>query len=249
MNILQQLRYLARRENHVLTPALLDVMAHVGPELGADAAERAKKEYLAVADQDGSPIRPTEEVREMRLAELGDGKWVREASIEGAPVLLAARWLCHLVGLRHRTVQLFIDHPTNPAYTLVQVRSHDKAQAPSRFDIPAAGHIVGVTEPEAALITELGEELGLGPNDILGLRQIAAYEYKDPSHREAIYDIEYSLVYRCRLAEGALQSISFSDGEVAAIASFDVDELATLIAEHPERIASGLFNSFSLYKG
>ena len=109
----------------------------------------------------------------------GFGRWFRAAQVGGTPVLLVARWLCHLAGFRHRTVQLFLEHPTAEAYTLLQVRGLDKAEAPGSFDLPAAGHVAGVDTIEEALFAELEEELGLRAEDLDGLAAVGRYVYGD----------------------------------------------------------------------
>jgi isopentenyldiphosphate isomerase len=241
--------------DHILTRDAFARLADYCQEHGVPlAAHKAggKGEYLASVDAQGRLISAVEGdlARYHHLLEIHpecSQSWFQEAQWEGQPIQMPARWLGHLVGLRHRTVQLFIDHPIEPNYTLIQVRSHDKAEAPLHFDLPAAGHIIGTAEPQAALLGELKEELGLDPEDILDLVQIATYNYADPSMTGAMYNVEYRLVYRCRLREEALDKIAFDDGEVAAIAAFDVDELETLVETRPEQVASGLRASLRYY--
>ena len=91
-------------------------------------------------------------------------------------MLLAARWLCHLVGLRHRTVEIFLDLAgVGDGHTLVQVRGMDKVIAPGAFDIPCAGHASGAEFSEEALRHELGDELNLALEDLEDLRLIAEH--------------------------------------------------------------------------
>ena len=135
--------------------------------LRAQAPEYGKPERLLNVDASGAPVPLLAEVA-------GESRGT-----------LFPRWLCHLAGLRHRTVQLFIDHPTLPNHTLVQVRSLSKLQYPGCFDLPVAGHVVGLDEPAAALGKELAEELGLGPDDIEGLACLGADDRgarRDPAH-------------------------------------------------------------------
>ena len=95
------------------------------------APEYSKPEFLLCVDSAGSPVYSTEEIIEDLRETAGRhpslGLWFQEATVEEGerPVLLVARWLCHLAGFRHRSVHLFIDHPTRGDYTLVQVRSVD----------------------------------------------------------------------------------------------------------------------------
>lgn len=163
------------------------------------------------------------------------------------PVLLVARWLCHLIGLRHLSVHLFIDHPEHNNYTLVQVRSLDKFESPGKFDLPAAGHIIGVENATNSLQDELKEELGLDPKDLTSIIKINGYEYIEPLENANIRNIEFRIVYKSKIKPESLAKIEFLDHEVAAISTFSLSELQNLIKNHSEKVASGLSKSFPFY--
>jgi isopentenyldiphosphate isomerase len=169
--------------------------------------------------------------------------WFR---IQGESIL-AARWLCHLAGLRHRTVELFIDHPSLPGYALIQVRSPAKREYPACFDLPAAGHVVGGASVIEGLHQELAEELGLDATGIEDLRVLGGYVHAEEALGGAIRDVEQRTVYRCRLRAGHLERVRFADGEVAALAVFALPALHVMLNDYPERFASGLAASFPLY--
>jgi|GEM_PF-705813 len=220
--------------------------------LTALAPEYVKQEFLQNVDEQGNAVpasaRMLQDARQEMAHDPAFGHWFQLA--EDSPqrqVLLVARWLCHLAGIRHRTVHLFIDHPALPDHTLVQVRALDKLDFPGCFDLPVAGHVVGLQPTEQALIQELGEELGLYPQDLQNLRPVGAYDRPSPPTETGRRDIEFRQVYAARLSPDALGKIRFADGEVAAISVFALDELADLAARFPERIASGLAHSLELY--
>lgn len=236
-------------------------------ELRRLAPQYGKPEYLLPVDGSGAPLAATEGVlRDFRLIVAAHPEfalWMQEASppgsgktggvslrVTGTIPLLVARWLCALSGLRHRTVELFIDHPQASGYTLIQVRSLAKLDYPGCFDLPCAGHVVGLASVEEGLVQELGEELGLREADLAGLRRLGTYEHAESrGAQRAMLDVEHRTVFRARLQPGALERIRFADGEVAAIAVFADDDLQDLMREAPERIASGLSASLALYLG
>lgn len=167
----------------------------------------------------------------------------------GEPVLLAARWLCHLVGLRHRTVEIFLDLPgVEEGHTLVQVRGMDKIEAPGAFDIPCAGHVSESETAFEALGKELGEELNLTIADLNGLRLVS--RYLSPariSKKTILLNEEYRYLYRAYIQPASVPRIRFSDGEVAGLALMNFNELCRLAQRYPERIASGLGDAFQYY--
>jgi len=88
--------------------------------------EYGKLEFLLCVNQQGEPVYTSEEILEdyhKTAARFSEYRlWFREAKLpENQPTLLIARWLCHLVGFRHRVVHLFVDHPELAQHTLLQV--------------------------------------------------------------------------------------------------------------------------------
>lgn len=223
------------------------------PGLQQVAPEYGKQEFLLCIDSRGKAVAFARDVVqdfEGTLARHPDfARWFEVAILPeiGGTGLLVARWLCHLLGIRHRVVHLFIDHPILDDYTFVQVRGLSKVEAPGAFDLPAAGHVVGLETIRDALFKELREELGLESVDICDLQRIGNYEYQGPNNGVGVYNVEVRTVFRSRLKSGRLLRIRFLDGEVAAISMFALPELRALIDAYPERIASGLCESFSVY--
>lgn len=257
-----RLRATTAKADHLLTPAvyraakalfvacrpqssLLDALIRLAPEYG-------RPEFLCNVSADGEPaIAAPAILDDHRKTVAGDPNfelWFQEATAaDGKPFLLAARWLGHLIGLRHPTVELFIDHPTLADHTLIQVRGLDKFEAPACFDLPAAGHVVGTDTVFDTLLKELKEELNLEQDDILDLTQLGSYSYSEPDSRARLCNAEFRTVYRGRLADGAWPKLRFADGEVAAISFFSLPALQGLVDKYPERVASGLAQSLTTY--
>jgi isopentenyldiphosphate isomerase len=215
------------------------------------AADYQKREFLLCVDCDGAPVRATPDM----LASYGQiaaeqpslRLWLEPASAaDGSPVLLTARWLCHLAGFRHRTVHLLIDHPTRADYTLLQVRGLSKPNYPACFDVPAAGHVIGLDSVRNTVIKELQEELGLAEEDIVDLRPLGSSSHIETPRGAGYWDVEHIAVFAGRLAAGGLDKIAFADGEAAGLCIFAISELQTLAARYPEQIASGLTTSLPL---
>jgi isopentenyldiphosphate isomerase len=218
-------------------------------------------EYLLPLDVQGAPLPLPgvliDRVRDMRASAGEFGAWFCPVPLttkagDDRETLLVARWLHHRLGLRHRTVQLILDHPTQPAMTFIQVRGLDKAEAPGAFDMPCAGHVVGLDSAFMTLDKELGEELGLTLDDLDDLRHVGDYEY--PPDGTALdlsvdfHNVEYRTIYRARLRTGALARVRFADNEVVALAMVPQSILLDLVARFPDRIASGLHGMLSWYR-
>jgi len=228
------------------SPQYLRNLQQLAPEYG-------KPEFLLCVDSAGSPVCSTEEIiedlRETASRHPSFGLWFQEATVErdGRPVLLVARWLCHLVGFRHRSVHLFIDHPTRDDYTLVQVRSVHKFESPGCFDVPVAGHVAGLESTTDTLYKELEEELDLDRGDIYVPEMVGSYDYRGPSSDPILRNVEFRVVFQSCLKADRLSSIGFVDREVSAISVFALSELEAIINTYPERVASGLTESFPIY--
>lgn len=257
----------AARGGQGLTPAVLDAAralferAYAAGERtpGELSREYTKDEYLLIVDADGRASGRgqalLEEYRRTLFAHSQFSRWFQEvALVEGAdddpdePVLLAARWLAHLVGLRHQTVDLFLDPPGLAGYTLVQVRGMGKIDSPGMFDLPCAGHAVGTDGMRESLEKELGEELGLRLDDLEGLEYVGALAAENRADEARwLINVERRHLYRARLKAERVGRARFCDGEVAALAVFALDELRELTRRFPERAASGLLDTIHLY--
>ena len=250
--------------NHQLTEAVLDAihmfLSRCDEQPGGmqNACERiapeyGREEYLLCVDCSGKgtsvPTQLLAQVRTLCREQPALGAWFRIVISPDScePTLLIARWLCHLAGFRHRTVHLFLDHPILSDHTLIQVRGIDKKEAPGRFGLPVAGHIAGLDTALETLSRELEEELGLSCSLLADLRRLGCYESRHPSDPDELRNVEYHEVYRARLRSEGWLCAHARDAEVAAIAAFQRDDLYAMIERFPERVASGLKGSVSMY--
>lgn len=217
------------------------------------APEYGRAEYLLCVDHSGKGTSiPAPMLNQILMLCKRWPAWEASFRIVGPqdgsePALLIARWLCHLAGFRHRTVHLFLDHPILSDHTLIQVRGINKEEAPGRFGLPVAGHIVGLDTTQETLAKELGEELGLSIKMLADLRHLGCYESKHPSDLDELCNVECHEVYRARLSSEGWLCAHARDAEVAAIAAFQVADLYAMVDRFPERVASGLKGSLSMY--
>jgi isopentenyldiphosphate isomerase len=230
----------------VSSPQHLKDLLELAPEYG-------KPEFLVCVDNSGAPVYSTKDVvedfREMVIRYPSFERWFQEATIQKVerPVLLVARWLCHLVGFRHVAVHLFMDHPALDDHTFAQVRGFSKFESPGCFDLPVAGHAVGLESVKDTLFKELEEELNWSREDVCGLEEIGNYNYCAPLSDPSFRNTEFRVVFQSRLKADSLIKMRFVDREVAAISIFSLSELQALISSFPERVASGLRESFPVY--
>ena len=79
------------------------------------------------------------------------------------------------------------------------------------------------------------------------VERIGKYEFRSASDDSILQNIEYRSVYRAFIGSESLPHMRFPDKEVAALCIFSVKDLRDLSAKFPERIASGLEESFPVY--
>lgn len=258
----QEIRREVRAADHTLTPAVFERICQAflhtyasGKETPAalTRGEYDKEEFLLVLDEHGHaahlPSGTMERFRQTAERHPVFGQWFQAVPFpEGGRVLLAARWLCHLTGLLHGTVEIFIDPPDRPGFTLVQVRGMDKVEAPGAFDIPCAGHVSGLDQADEALGKELAEELDLFTNNLSDIRLISRYNSISADDQGWAVNNEHRILYRANLKKEAVAGIRFADGEVAGLGMINVAELRRLVQQYPERIATGLSDSIGYYE-
>lgn len=229
-----------------LTDALVDDLVRGAREGSLDDLPR--NEFLLPLDANGAAV-SIEQATAERVTAATEAAPGLEALLRVAArrTVLVSRGVCHRIGLRHRTVQLLLDHPTQAALALIQVRGFDKVDAPGAFDLPCAGHVIGLATAADSLAKELGEELGLKMADLVGLERLGAYEYRDLDQRPGFVNVEHRDVYRARLTEGAPARIRFADGEVAGLVVMARATVRELAARYPGRVASGLRGALGWY--
>ena len=167
---------------------------------------------------------------------------------DGTPTgTLAPRWLCHLVGLRHRAVE--IGFVTESGLIALQRRSITKSDWPDALDMAVAGHIV---ENDGFLVgawREIEEEIGLGQarmdewlveGDLLPLGEPYFSLDIDPNRVPPRYNAEVRQIYVGTLTGAALSAIRFTDGEAGGLLLVPPEVAWRLLAAPDENIASGM---------
>ncbi|RLC75665.1 MAG: hypothetical protein DRI81_11610 [Chloroflexi bacterium] len=166
--------------------------------------------------------------------------------------LMAPRWLCHLLGLRHRTVHVLLQwrSPSMGNVFIFQVRSWQKFDSPGHLDISVGGH---VTTDNVSPLTvdsayrEMKEELGLDRNDLIGKKLLfqVGYENYDQDESQSFYNAEWRDVYLGVLAEN-FNKLRFSDGEVVGLYLCPESEAENLLSQTFIPLASALRLSLPL---
>lgn len=250
-NLLTQIRQHLQAHDFLFTDSVLSLLTkfaeHSTPKwLAGKTPEYHKQEYLLNVTQAGMPTQPSSEA----IAHIQNHPILKHWFCILHNTVCMARWLVHLCGFRHRCIHLFLDPQQHPNTTYVQIRSFKKYNEPGGFDMPVAGHVSNSASFEQALHAESAEELGLNlNNDVIHLRHIGTNNIAVTPLKKLpdYFEVEHTAIYRATLNDNAYHRIRFTDGEVAALAQFQIDELAHLIQRYPERVGGGLRDSFPLY--
>ena len=161
----------------------------------------------------------------------------------------APRWFCHLTGLRHRVVHVFLTSPQG--HLVLQMRAPDKAEWPQHFDTTVGGHLkAGQDWHEGALI-EIGEELGLATSALekwlLGgrLHLVGPVYERHGVSRDLppIRNRQVNQTFAGDLTEWGLAHLHFADGEIAGIYLCPAEEVRRMIAGD-FLVAPGLRHAF-----
>ncbi len=228
--------------------------------------EFAAEEFLMVVDEHGQPSKPDREIVDRYQKTVAKypllQSWFREVVIEdgqwaGVRTLTAARWLCHLVGLRHAVAEIFLDPPDQPGHTYVRellpaeefpaaIGIPPAVQLPDEdrwFELPCAVHVTNIDTPEAALESELQKSSGLGRADLIDMRLLARYNDYDSdaagSGSRLLRSNEHRLLYRARLKAPA------ADGSGLMLVA--LEELRALLRETPDRLGPRMRHAVALY--
>jgi isopentenyldiphosphate isomerase len=166
--------------------------------------------------------------------------------------VVAPRWLCHLMGLCHRTVHLVLRTPQD--WLALQVRGR-QVDWPGRLDLSVTGHVRAGLSWQQAIQREAAEELGLDLATEAGLINAAGLiPVGQPYHRcEAdslnppVHICHVTQVFAATLTPAGLASLRFADGEVVGLYLCSLAEIDQLLAGDPQRIAPGLVQSLPVY--
>lgn len=168
--------------------------------------------------------------------------------------VVAPRWLCHLLGLCHRTVHLALRTPHAAAWLALQVRGRH-VDWPGRLDLSVTGHVRAGLSWQEAMQREADEELGLDLSPDGGMiTEAGCRPVGRPYHRaEAdslnppVHICHVTQVYTATLTPAGLAGLRFADGEVVGLYLCSLGEIERLLAEEPQRCAPGLAQSLPVY--
>jgi isopentenyldiphosphate isomerase len=161
--------------------------------------------------------------------------------------LVAPRWQCHLLGLRHKTVHVLLQWQSQNMGTvfIFQIRSWNKDDSPGCLDISVGGHVTTdghrLSTIDAAY-REMREELGLENTDLLNEKLLLQGEYESYTEDESqgFYNAEWREVYRGVLPEDNFRKLKLLDGEVVGIYLCPEAEIENLLHQSFIPLADGL---------
>lgn len=164
----------------------------------------------------------------------------------------APRWLCHLLGLCHRTVHLALHSPQG--WLVLQVRSR-RVDWPGLIDLSVTGHVRAGLSWEEAMSCEAAEELGVDLNPAAGMVELPGavavgkpyHRSEADSHNPPVHICHVTQVFVATLTPAGLAGLHFSDGEVVGLYLASFDEVNRMVEESPDRLAPGLVQSWPHY--
>lgn len=167
--------------------------------------------------------------------------------------VIAPRWLCHLMGLCHRTVHLVLRTPQD--LLVLQVRS-GKVDWPGLLDLSVTGHVRAGLSWDEAMRAEALEELGLDLSaaDVLIASSFARVgepyaRCEADSINPPVHICHVTQVFSATLTPAGLAGLRFADGEVDALYLCSLAEAVRLMTAEPHRVAPGLAQSLPRYVG
>lgn len=224
----------------------------------------AWQEELATLDtawEGGDAISPDAALAELTIwrTRLGrpeqlDEEWLDVVSAAGEPLGWAApRWFCHLTGLRHRVVHIFLTTPQD--LMILQMRGHDKAEWPSLFDTTVGGHLkAGQGWGEGAL-SEIEEEIGLPAGEVGKWLRGGHLIVTGPTYERygvgrvhqtselLMRNRQVNQIFGGQLTDWGLSHLHFHDGELDGVFLCRPEEARRMLAAD-FLIAPGLRNAF-----
>ena len=144
----------------------------------------------------------------------------------------AARGTIHRLGLRHRSVHIFVFNPADELY--LQLRREHKDQYPRHWDTSAAGHVSPGESYAAAAARELAEELGLEEN-LIRLAQV-------PACPETGW--EHVVLFQCRTGTEPAPNPE----EIESGAFFSLEEIERMLADASRPITPAFRLLYDLWK-
>lgn len=224
-------------DNAALSRLAVD-MARAGTGFALSAAQ-----IQELADVWRSVAQPTP--KEWELFDLVD------SSGHGSGVT-APRWLCHLLGLCHRTVHLVLRTPQD--LLVLQVRSQ-RVDWSGMLDLAVTGHVRAGLSWEKAIRAEAGEELGLDLTEDAGMLVSSSLipvgapyiRCETDSINPPVHVCHVTQIFAATLTPAGLASLRFADGEVIGLYLCSLAEAIRLMTDEPHRVAPGLVQSLPQY--
>lgn len=165
--------------------------------------------------------------------------------------LVAPRWVCHLLGLRHKSVHVLLkwNSPNLGDTFILQVRSWHKSDSPGHLDISVGGHVLLNTTSGAieSAYREMEEELGISQADLKDGQLLfkIGYEFAEERESDHFYNTEWRDVYVGEIETFSLEKIRFSDKEVVGIYLCPLTDAKNLLNQKILPIGSALKYSLS----
>lgn len=153
------------------------------------------------------------------------------------------RWLCHLLGVRHRCSHAVVVMPNG--LLVIQKRSMLKDVYPGVFDVSVGGHVKADSTYEETFFIEMGEELGFVEADTSKIIDIGIYESNVCLPGYNFLSVEARKVFVVELLPSSFDRIKFVDNEVAGVFICDEKEVVGMLAT--EKIGSGLKYTIPFY--
>ena len=164
--------------------------------------------------------------------------------------LRAPRWLCHLLGLRHRSVHIILQwqSPGLGKVFILQVRSWNKFDSPGQLDISVGGHLVGDMDKLEAAYREMEEELGITIEHLKSGRLVyrEGYEISEKQEENNFFNTEWRDIYRGEISTESFNQIRFNDNEVVGMYLCPESQAQNLLNQKIIPIASALRDSLPL---
>ncbi len=160
---------------------------------------------------------------------------------------VAPRWLCHVLGLRHRCAEVLLlwRSPGIGPSLVLQIRDWDRDDSPGYLDISVGGHLtVGDSNPEEAARAEMLQETGLTVDDLeRPLEYVTGYAMDEERAGENFFNSEWRDVYIATVRVDRFGAVYFADGEVAGIVVVPLVGAKRLLTQETIPLASALSES------
>lgn len=140
---------------------------------------------------------------------------------------------CHLQGLYHKAVVLFIVNSKNEI--LLQRRSENKKMWPNMWDISAGGHVLAGEYGYQAAIREAEEELGISDvktQEMLFIESCLSHQEKGNIIDNMLN--EYYIIYK----DIDINKLQLQEEEVSEVKWFTIEEIEKMMNDGYKEITS-----------